>query len=228
MSLIEYKGFGGVPLSADMLGDDNDPAVLLIPDVGQPRSTWRAVAEGLVLSGRRVVNLDLRAPGGVDQLAAHVEDLRLVLAQMGSRPVVVAARHGGWIATRALATDGILLAGGLVLVDMPDDADAVASGIAARQALPTLVVRGGFAAVPRGAGGDAFHASHCFHLCIEDVHIAAARVIAVPALPVRCRDAEVPLVLIHGELIQNVPGHGSLRSEIDAVIRKSERSPFFK
>ncbi|WP_137870967.1 flavin reductase [Sphingopyxis sp. 2PD] len=159
MSLIEYKGFGGVPLTADVLGDDNDPAVLLIPDVGRPRSDWRAVAEGLVLSGRRVVNLDLRAPGGVDQLAAHVEDLRLVLAQMGSRPVVVAARHGGWIATRALATDGILLAGGLVLVDMPDDADAVASGIAARQALPTLVVRGGFAAVPGGAGGDAFQAA---------------------------------------------------------------------
>ncbi len=159
MSLIEYKGFGGVPLTADVLGDDNDPAVLLIPDVGRPRSDWRAVAEGLVLSGRRVVNLDLRASGGVDQLAAHVEDLRLVLAQMGSRPVVVAARHGGWIATRALVNDGILLAGGLVLVDMPDDADAVASGIAARQALPTLVVRGGFAATPDNTGGDEFAAA---------------------------------------------------------------------
>ncbi len=136
MSLIEYKGFGGAVLPADVLGDDNDPAVLLIPDIGQPRSVWRAVADGLALSGRRVVNLDLRAPGGIDQLAAHVEDLRLVLAQMGSRPVVVAARRGGWIATRALATDGILLAGGLVLVDMPDDADAVADAIAARLALP--------------------------------------------------------------------------------------------
>jgi len=156
LSLIEYKGFGGVPLTADVLGDDNDPAVLLIPEFGESRAAWRAVAEGLVLSGRRVVNLDLRAPGGVDQLAAHVEDLRLVLAQMGSRPVVVAARHGGWIATRALATDGILLAGGLVLVDMPDDADAIADGIAARQALPTLVLRGGFAAAPTGSAADAF------------------------------------------------------------------------
>lgn len=159
MSLIEYKGFGGAVLPADMLGDDNDPAVLLIPDFGQPRAAWRAVADGLVLSGRRVVNLDLRAPSGVDQLAAHVEDLRLVLAQMGSRPVVVAARHGGWIATRALATDGILLAGGLVLVDMPDDADAVASGIAARQTLPTLVVCGGFAPARQSAGSDAFGAA---------------------------------------------------------------------
>ncbi|MDR6831711.1 MULTISPECIES: flavin reductase [unclassified Sphingopyxis] len=159
MSLIDYKGFGGAVLPADMLGDDNDPAVLLIPDFGQPRGAWRAVADGLVLSGRRVVNLDLRTEGGPDQLAAHVEDLRLVLAQMGSRPVVVAARHGGWIATRALATDGVLLAGGLVLVDMPDDADAVASGIAARQTLPTLVVCGGFAPAQPSAGSDAFGAA---------------------------------------------------------------------
>jgi flavin reductase (DIM6/NTAB) family NADH-FMN oxidoreductase RutF len=159
LSLIDYKGFGGAVLPADMLGDDNDPAVLLIPDFGQPRGAWRAVADGLVLSGRRVVNLDLRTEGGPDQLAAHVEDLRLVLAQMGSRPVVVAARHGGWIATRALATDGVLLAGGLVLVDMPDDADAVASGIAARQTLPTLVVCGGFAPAQPSAGSDAFGAA---------------------------------------------------------------------
>ena len=170
MSVIEYKGFGGVPLPANVLGDDNDPAVLLIPDFAETRAAWRAVAEGLVLSGRRVVTLDLRADDGPDQLAAHVEDLRLVLAQMGSRPVVVAARRGGWIATRALATDGgtvtrnastnsVLLAGGLVLVDMPDDTDAVASGIAARQALPTLVVRGGFAAAQRNAAGDAFNAA---------------------------------------------------------------------
>jgi len=159
LSVIEYKGFGGVALPADVLGDDNDPAVLLIPDIGQPRGAWRAVADGLVLSGRRVVNLDLRAADGPDQLAPHIEDLRLVLAQMGSRPVVVAARHGGWIATRALATDGVLLAGGLVLVDMPEDADAIASGIAARQALPTLVVRGGFSPAQCSPASDAFHAA---------------------------------------------------------------------
>ncbi len=159
MSVIEYKGFGGVPLTADVLGDDNDPAVLLIPDIGQARGAWRDVADGLARSGRRVVNLDLRPDGELGQLAEHIEDLRLVLAQMGSRPVVVAARHSGWIATRALAIDGVLLAGGLVLVDMPEDTDAIASGIAARQALPTLLVRGGFAAAPDNALGDAFGAA---------------------------------------------------------------------
>ena len=141
MSLIEYKGFGGVPLSADMLGDENDPAVLLIPEVGQRRAAWREVADALVLSGRRVVNLDLRQADEKHELAPHVEDLRAVLAQMGSRPVVVAAGRGGWIATCALALDGTHLAAGLVLVDMPIDEDAIVNGIAGQLALPTLVVR---------------------------------------------------------------------------------------
>ncbi|SEH18475.1 NADH-FMN oxidoreductase RutF, flavin reductase (DIM6/NTAB) family [Sphingopyxis sp. YR583] len=156
MSLIEYKGFGGVPLSADMLGDENDPPVLLIPEIGQSRAAWRDVAEALVLSGRRVVNLDLR---DADQLAPHIEDLRAVLAQMGSRPVVVAAGNGGWIATRALAIDGTHLAAGLVLVDMPVDEEAIADGLAARLALPALVVRGGFSPAQSGTASDAFNAA---------------------------------------------------------------------
>jgi len=157
LSLIEYKGFGGVPLSADMLGDENDPAVLLIPEVGQRRAAWREVADALVLSGRRVVNLDLRQADEKHELAPHVEDLRAVLAQMGSRPVVVAAGRGGWIATCALALDGTHLAAGLVLVDMPIDEDAIVNGIAGQLALPTLVVRGGFAPAQGSTVSDAFN-----------------------------------------------------------------------
>ena len=159
MSLIEYKGFGGVALSADMLGDENDPAVLLLPDVGQSRVAWREVADALVVSGRRVVNLDLREAVKEDGLAPRIEDLRAVLAQMGSRPVVVAAGRGGWIATRALALDGTHLAAGLVLVDMPVDEDAIHNGVAAQLALPTLVVRGGFSPAQGSAVSDAFASS---------------------------------------------------------------------
>lgn len=180
MSLIEYKGFGGVFLSADVLGDENDPPVLLIPDVGQGRAAWRDVADALVLSGRRVVNLDLRETGAAetpeDGLAPHIEDLRLVLAQMGSRPVVVAARGGGRIATRALAPDGAHLAAGLVLVDMPVDDDSVASGTAARLALPTLVVRGGLSPAQCSAVSDAFNAALPIgeHVDIEESDLALA------------------------------------------------------
>ena len=160
LSIVEYKGFGGIRLSADLIGDENDPAILLLPDAGQGREAWRSVADALVLSGRRVVNLEPRAAGeadgNADEQVAHVEDLRAVLAQMGSRPVVVAARRGGWIAAQALAPDGAHLAAGLVLVDMPVTDEAIAA--APRLALPTLVVRGGFSPAECTAKGDAFRA----------------------------------------------------------------------
>ncbi|WP_188235761.1 flavin reductase [Sphingopyxis sp. LK2115] len=162
MSLIQYKGFGGVSLSADMLGDENDPAVLLVPDIGQRRAMWRDVGDALVLSGRRVVNLDLREDAGPEEsrsLAPHVEDLRAVLAQMGSRPVVVAGGRGGWIAARALGLDGAHLAAGLVLVDVPVDQQGPMDDVAARLALPTLVVRGGLAPVNDDIIPNAFDAA---------------------------------------------------------------------
>jgi pimeloyl-ACP methyl ester carboxylesterase len=131
VSIIAYKGFGGVRLEAEVSGDEHDPAVLLVHGAGQTRSMWADVAAALVESGRRVVNLDLRGHGGSEwpadgryDLDAHVDDLRAVLAQMASRPVVVAATLGGWIATAALATDAANLAAGLVLVDMPARSDA--------------------------------------------------------------------------------------------------------
>lgn len=126
METISFKGFGGIRLEAEVQGEANDPAILLVHGAGQTREVWHEVAAALVQSGRRVVNLDLRGHGGSEwpadgryEFAAHVEDMRAVLAQMGSRPVVVAATMGGWIATAALANEAANLAAGLVLVDMP-------------------------------------------------------------------------------------------------------------
>lgn len=137
---ITFKGFGGIRLDAEVAGKPDDPAILLVHGAGQTRNVWREVAEGLVQSGRRVVSLDLRGHGASEwpadgryEFAAHVEDLRAVLAQMGSRPVVVAATLGGWIATAALADDAANLAAGLVLVDMPVQTDPqIAEEIATR------------------------------------------------------------------------------------------------
>ncbi len=140
MTVANFKGFGGIRLEADVSGDEHDPAILLVHGAGQNREVWHEVAVGLVQSGRRVVNLDLRGHGGSEwpadaryDMDAYVEDLRAVLAQMGSRPVVVAATLGGWIASMALATDAANLAAGLVLVDMPArSAPATAQAIAER------------------------------------------------------------------------------------------------
>lgn len=126
MTIISFRGFAGVRLHAQLLGDPDDPAILLIHGAGQTSRMWDGVAEALVQAGRQVIALDLRGHGqsewpadGRYDLEAYVEDVRAVLAQMGSRPVVVAATLGGWIAMAALATDAANLAAGLVLVDMP-------------------------------------------------------------------------------------------------------------
>jgi flavin reductase (DIM6/NTAB) family NADH-FMN oxidoreductase RutF/pimeloyl-ACP methyl ester carboxylesterase len=129
-----FNGFGGVRLEAEIAGNPDDPAILLVHGAGQTRVVWHDVSAALVQSGRRVVNLDLRGHGhsewpvdGRYDLPAYVEDIRAVLAQMGSRPVVVAATLGGWIAAAALADDAANLAAGLVLVDMPVETDPAIS-----------------------------------------------------------------------------------------------------
>ena len=135
MSIVEFRGFAGVRLEADQLGAPEDPAVLLIHGGGQTRAVWGDVADALVQAGRQVINLDLRGHGGSEwpvdgryDLTAFAEDVRAVLAQMATRPVVVAATLGGWIATAALSRDAANLAAGLVLVDLPTQVDPAATG----------------------------------------------------------------------------------------------------
>jgi flavin reductase (DIM6/NTAB) family NADH-FMN oxidoreductase RutF len=77
--------------------------------------------------------------------------LRAVLAQLESRPVVVAAGLSGWIATIALGADASNLAAGLVLVDLPIRTDQGMVNIperlretASKLNFPTLLVHGGF------------------------------------------------------------------------------------
>lgn len=140
MSVVEYRGFAGVRLEAEVIGADEDPSVLLIHGAGQTRRVWDSIANALQQAGRRVISLDLRGHGGSEwpedgryDFEAMVEDLRAVLAQLGTRPVVVASTLGGWIAAAALERDAAMLAAGLVLVDLPLNVDpAVSRKIGAR------------------------------------------------------------------------------------------------
>lgn len=130
MTIVEYRGFAGVRLEAEIIGSENDPAVLLLHGAGQTRAVWSGVADALEQAGRRVISLDLRGHGGSEwpedgryDFEALVEDLRAVLAQMRTRPVVVASTLGGWVASAALEQDAAVLASGLVLVDSPVSVD---------------------------------------------------------------------------------------------------------
>jgi flavin reductase (DIM6/NTAB) family NADH-FMN oxidoreductase RutF len=129
----EFKGFAGIRIEADDIGSADDPSIILLHGFGQTRTVWEDVAVGLEQAGRHVINVDLRGHGGSDwpddgryDFDAYVEDLRAVLGQMRTRPVVVAATHSGWIATAALADDAATLASGLILVDPPAHADTAA------------------------------------------------------------------------------------------------------
>jgi len=150
VTIVQYKGFGGVRLEAEVIGDEHDPAILLVHGAGQTRAVWHDVAQALVQSGRRVVSLDMRGHGASEWPAdgrydfeAFVEDLRAVLAQMGGRPVVVAATLGGWIATAALETDAALLAAGLVLVDLPTQLDPAKSAAFGQRLRDSVAAGGG-------------------------------------------------------------------------------------
>lgn len=124
MKVDSFKGFGGVRLVADRLGDPEQPPVLLLHDRGQSREEWSTVAEALRWAGRHVINLDLRGHGASEWPAegrysfdVFVEDLRAVLAQLPARPVVIGAGLGGLAAVCALGEDGAHLASALVVVN---------------------------------------------------------------------------------------------------------------
>lgn len=134
----EFKGFAGIRLESDDIGSAFDPAVVLLHGPGQSRADWEGVAVALREAGRHAINIDLRGHGGSEwpddaryDFNAYVEDVRAVLAQMRTRPVVVAASLTGWVAAAALAEDAATLAAGLVLVDLPEnDAREVVQGLA--------------------------------------------------------------------------------------------------
>lgn len=149
MARVEYRGFGGVLLSGESHGTEDDPGVLLIHGPAATRDDWRTAAIALAEAGRHVISLDLRGQGdseapadGRYDLDAQMGDLRAVLADLGSRPVIVAAEQGGAIAAAVLGESaGDQLATGLVLVDAPL-AEPRLIEAAKRITVPTLIVRG--------------------------------------------------------------------------------------
>jgi flavin reductase (DIM6/NTAB) family NADH-FMN oxidoreductase RutF/dienelactone hydrolase len=130
----EFKGFAGIRIEADDIGSADDPSIVLLHGLGQTRQDWEDVAVALREAGRHAINIDLRGHGGSEwpedgryDFNAYVEDLRAVLSQMRTRPVVVAATLTGWVAAAALADEAATLAAGLVLVDLPESNDDAAT-----------------------------------------------------------------------------------------------------
>jgi flavin reductase (DIM6/NTAB) family NADH-FMN oxidoreductase RutF len=124
---LEFRAPDGRALVAEVVGDPEAPAVLLLGqgDVLDP------VAAALVEAGRNVIR--------VNDPTAPQEALRTVAEGMRSRPVVVAFGQAGEAAVRTLGEGGEHLATGLVLIDAPAMTD---DGYAARIKVPVLIVDG--------------------------------------------------------------------------------------
>ncbi len=121
---LSFTGFGGLSLAAEGFGSPDNPVVVMLHGGAQTRGSWREAAVALAAAGRYVLTLDLRGHGESDwardgryDIDAFAADLRLVLGQLQTRPVIVGASLGGLVALAAMAQGGAALASGLVLVD---------------------------------------------------------------------------------------------------------------
>ena len=120
-----WPGAGGLPIAGDSWGEPSGPLVVLQHGGGQTRHAWKGAGQTLGAAGYHAVALDARGHGdsgwcnaseyGVDYM---VEDLRLVVENLGGRdPVLVGASMGGGTSLVAIG-EAKLPAIGLVLVDI--------------------------------------------------------------------------------------------------------------
>lgn len=144
----EMRGIGGQALQAQYSGNPDDPAVVLLEHPGSNSSFWEDLAHVLVKAGRQVVRLrafERRAePLPVDNLVYTRENLRAVLGQLSSRPVLVAVRDDAQAALGVASQDTAPLITGAVLID-PALAD-FESSVPLQSSLPLLAISGAFGA----------------------------------------------------------------------------------
>src|SRR5262249_54981244 len=108
-----------------MWGDQQGPLVILQHGGGQTRHAWKGAGQALARAGYCAVSFDARghgdsewAPDGVYGQDAMVDDLVLLLEQLGGRrPVLVGASMGGGTSLVAVGEDRVD-ATALVLVDI--------------------------------------------------------------------------------------------------------------
>ena len=119
-----WTGVNGLKLAGDMWGDPNGPLVVLQHGGGQTRHAWKGAGEVLGAAGYHAVAFDARGHGdsewtddGLYGQDVMVQDLRLVVDQLGKRPALVGASMGGGTSLVAVGEDHVD-ATALVLVDI--------------------------------------------------------------------------------------------------------------
>src|SRR5438552_14511320 len=97
-----WNGAGGVKIAGDLWGDPKGPLVILQHGGGQTRHAWKGAGEVLGEAGYHAVTFDARGHGDSEWAAdglygqdVMVQDLKLVVEQLGKRPALVGASMGG-------------------------------------------------------------------------------------------------------------------------------------
>jgi pimeloyl-ACP methyl ester carboxylesterase len=100
----------GVKLAGDLYGAAGSPLVVMTHGGGQSRSSWRGTARALADAGYHVCSMDLRghgesdwAPDGDYSFDRYVDDLAVVIAELGGPAILVGASLGGHVALIAAA-----------------------------------------------------------------------------------------------------------------------------
>src|SRR5262245_22400869 len=159
-----FAGFEGIPLSADVWGDDDAWPVLLMHGGGQTRHAWGDTAALLAKSGWRAVSLDLRGHGdsgwarnGDYSFTSYAADCIAVCDQLGTPPVLVGASLGGVAAILAEGNSDRVVSSGLVIVDITHQSNA--AGIQRIIEFMTSGL-GGFASLEAAADAIAAYTPH--------------------------------------------------------------------
>jgi pimeloyl-ACP methyl ester carboxylesterase len=120
-----FEGFEGIPLAADVWGDDGAWPVLFMHGGGQTRHAWGGTAQQLAKAGWRAICLDLRGHGdsgwarnGDYSFTSYAADCIAVCDQLGRPPVLVGASLGGVAAILAEGNSDRVVSSGLVIVDI--------------------------------------------------------------------------------------------------------------
>ncbi len=136
---VDFAGFEGVRLAADVRGHPDAWPVLFLHGGGQTRHAWGSTAATVAADGWRTVALDLRghgdsdwAPNGDYSFTAFGGDCLAVVDRLGRPPVLIGASLGGMAAMLAEGTSDRTVSSGLVLVDItpktnPEGIERIAS-----------------------------------------------------------------------------------------------------
>lgn len=151
LKTLPFKAFGGMTIEAEVWGEDEQPTILLLADLEGAQTRWRALADALCVSGRRVILLP-----NIKEKASASKHVRALLARLTSRPVVIAIGddQAHSVAEQALAKEGTHLALALATVGFAARQQATEDGSPKTGAVPTLMFQTGLVESGIEAQGD--------------------------------------------------------------------------